>query len=134
MHANTTSLAQITAGEDELGFTVIVQRNRRANCEPYSIWHPGPLSIYLSRAPTGDVREYDGSGQWFKIYELGLNMSIPANQTQQWLPLYNNEVMWDHGPHRDGADKQIDQIQNSENHAPRTVSFENRTYLSSNYP
>lgn len=34
------------------------------------IQHPGPLQVYISKAP-GDVREYDGSGDWFKIYELG---------------------------------------------------------------
>ncbi|KAK9851208.1 hypothetical protein MYU51_010895 [Penicillium brevicompactum] len=34
------------------------------------IGHPGPLQVYMSKAP-GDVREYDGSGDWFKIYELG---------------------------------------------------------------
>jgi hypothetical protein len=34
------------------------------------IQHPGPLQVYMSKAP-GDVREYDGSGDWFKVYELG---------------------------------------------------------------
>lgn len=34
------------------------------------IQHPGPIQVYMSKAP-GDVREYDGSGDWFKIYELG---------------------------------------------------------------
>ncbi|KAJ5677342.1 Glycoside hydrolase family 61 [Penicillium maclennaniae] len=38
------------------------------------IEHPGPLQVYMSKA-TGDVREYDGSGDWFKIYEL-----VPAGQ------------------------------------------------------
>ncbi|KAJ5065993.1 glycosyl hydrolase family 61-domain-containing protein [Bipolaris maydis] len=32
-------------------------------------FHPGPLQICLSKAP-GDVRDYDGSGDWFKIYQL----------------------------------------------------------------
>ncbi|KAL4814910.1 glycosyl hydrolase family 61-domain-containing protein [Aspergillus spinulosporus] len=34
------------------------------------IQHPGPLQVYLSRAP-GNVSYYDGSGEWFKIFELG---------------------------------------------------------------
>ncbi|KNG84793.1 hypothetical protein ANOM_006703 [Aspergillus nomiae NRRL 13137] len=34
------------------------------------IEHPGPMQVYLSKAP-GDVRDFDGSGDWFKIYELG---------------------------------------------------------------
>ncbi|KAL2752035.1 glycoside hydrolase family 61 protein [Sodiomyces alcalophilus JCM 7366] len=32
------------------------------------ILHPGPSTIHMSRAP-GDVRDYDGSGDWFKVYE-----------------------------------------------------------------
>ncbi|KAJ5960792.1 glycosyl hydrolase family 61-domain-containing protein [Penicillium vulpinum] len=31
---------------------------------------PGPMQVYLSKAP-GSVKDYDGSGDWFKIYELG---------------------------------------------------------------
>jgi len=39
--------------------------------------------IYLSKAP-GDVRDYDGSGDWFKVYELGT--TNPWNGTDQgWL-------------------------------------------------
>lgn len=36
------------------------------------IQHPGPLNVYMSKA-TGDASEYDGSGDWFKIYEMGAN-------------------------------------------------------------
>ncbi|KAJ5667186.1 Glycoside hydrolase family 61 [Penicillium longicatenatum] len=35
-----------------------------------TIQHPGPMQVYLSKAP-GDVKDYDGSGDWFKVYELG---------------------------------------------------------------
>ncbi|BCS28212.1 lytic polysaccharide monooxygenase auxiliary activity family 9 protein [Aspergillus puulaauensis] len=45
------------------------------------IEHPGPLQVYLSRAPA-NVSYYDGSGEWFKIYELG-----PAAFT-------NNGIEW----------------------------------------
>ncbi|KAK3291260.1 glycosyl hydrolase family 61-domain-containing protein [Chaetomium fimeti] len=31
--------------------------------------HPGPGLVYLSRAPGDNVKAYDGSGDWFKIYE-----------------------------------------------------------------
>jgi hypothetical protein len=34
------------------------------------IQHPGPLNVYMSKA-TGDVSEYDGSGDWFKVYTMG---------------------------------------------------------------
>ncbi|KAI0578946.1 hypothetical protein Ptr902_05754 [Pyrenophora tritici-repentis] len=33
--------------------------------------HPGPGMVYLSKAPAG-VQAYDGSGDWFKIYEEGV--------------------------------------------------------------
>lgn len=47
------------------------------------IEHPGPLSVYLSRAP-GDVREYDGSGDWFKIYELSPLPGWTADGSIEW--------------------------------------------------
>lgn len=31
--------------------------------------HPGPQQVYISKAPA-DVKEYDGSGDWAKIYTL----------------------------------------------------------------
>ncbi|RMZ70485.1 fungal cellulose binding domain-containing [Pyrenophora seminiperda CCB06] len=33
--------------------------------------HPGPGLVYMSKAP-GSVQSYDGSGDWFKIYEEGV--------------------------------------------------------------
>ncbi|CAI7623115.1 unnamed protein product [Penicillium pancosmium] len=44
------------------------------------IQHPGPIQVYMSKAP-GDVREYDGSGDWFKIYELGPEIFSSAGIT-----------------------------------------------------
>ena len=36
--------------------------------------HPGPFLAHLSKTPEGtDVRNYDGSGEWTKIYTLGLD-------------------------------------------------------------
>lgn len=37
--------------------------------------HPGPLQVYMSKAP-GDVRQYDGSGDWFLVYQMGLCQDI----------------------------------------------------------
>lgn len=31
--------------------------------------HPGPLTIHMSRAP-GDVRQYNGDGDWFKVHQM----------------------------------------------------------------
>ncbi|CAI6332063.1 unnamed protein product [Periconia digitata] len=33
--------------------------------------HPGPSFVYLSKAP-GSVKSYDGSGDWFKIFQEGV--------------------------------------------------------------
>ena len=33
--------------------------------------HPGPGMVYMSKAP-GSVKEYDGSGNWFKIFQEGV--------------------------------------------------------------
>ena len=34
--------------------------------------HPGPALVYMSRAPGDNVKAYDGSGDWFKIFEEGV--------------------------------------------------------------
>lgn len=39
--------------------------------------HPGPLLVYMSAA-TGDIKSYDGSGPWFKIDQLGANITSDA--------------------------------------------------------
>ncbi|CAJ0550214.1 Ff.00g101440.m01.CDS01 [Fusarium sp. VM40] len=45
---------------DEVGFTV--------NSE---MGHPGPLSVYLSKAPDAtEGSDYLGDGDWFKVYEM----------------------------------------------------------------
>ncbi|KAK1961830.1 hypothetical protein LY78DRAFT_617003, partial [Colletotrichum sublineola] len=52
-----TKTKAVKAG-DELGFGVESE-----------IGHPGPLAVYLSKAPS-DVASYKGDGSWFKVYEL----------------------------------------------------------------
>ncbi|RAK79329.1 fungal cellulose binding domain protein [Aspergillus fijiensis CBS 313.89] len=37
-----------------------------------TIAHPGPGQVYMSKAPTGNVQEYEGDGDWFKIWEKTL--------------------------------------------------------------
>ncbi|KAM7207525.1 hypothetical protein V8F20_002211 [Naviculisporaceae sp. PSN 640] len=43
-------------------------------------YHPGPVTIYLSKAP-GNVRDYNSFGDWFKVYWYQLGMRIPWNGT-----------------------------------------------------
>lgn len=48
--------------------------------------HPGPAQVYMSKAPGGDVKTYDGSGDWFKVSEQLLCAS-PSNEgilTTSW--------------------------------------------------
>lgn len=35
-----------------------------------AVYHQGPVSVYMSKAPS-TAAEYDGSGDWFKIYDWG---------------------------------------------------------------
>ncbi|KAJ5933472.1 Glycoside hydrolase family 61 [Penicillium verhagenii] len=63
-YANATGTYKVKAG-DTIGFGLDFGA---------TIEHPGPLQVYLSKSPTGtEVHDYDGSGDWFKIYELGPN-------------------------------------------------------------
>ncbi|KAK4194720.1 glycosyl hydrolase family 61-domain-containing protein [Triangularia verruculosa] len=62
------------SGRDTVGFNLHLD---------FKIYHPGPVTIYFSKA-LGDVRDYDGLGEWFKVYQLGT--MTPWNGTDQgWL-------------------------------------------------
>jgi hypothetical protein len=57
-NAGQTQVRQVSPG-DTIGFKL---------WNNGQILHPGPSTIHMSRAP-GDVRDYQGDGDWFKIYE-----------------------------------------------------------------
>ncbi|VUC24142.1 unnamed protein product [Clonostachys rosea] len=42
--------------------------------------HPGPAFVYMSKAP-GNVKEYTGDGDWFKIHQEGLCNDGPVTTT-----------------------------------------------------
>ena len=46
------------------------------------IEHPGPGFVYMSLAPSGDVSSYEGDGDWFKVWESGMNG--PAADENSW--------------------------------------------------
>ncbi|KAM0333969.1 hypothetical protein ACHAQA_000987 [Verticillium albo-atrum] len=51
--------------------------------------HPGPLAVYLSKAPT-TAQAYKGDGEWFKVYQSSL-----SNKTVdpiQWAPFIGGGV------------------------------------------
>jgi hypothetical protein len=60
--AGKTEVLTVKAG-DEVKFKLAVGAKFQ---------HPGPGLMYMSKAPTGSVKAYDGSGDWFKIYEEGV--------------------------------------------------------------
>jgi hypothetical protein len=76
-----TKIAQVSAG-DTIGFGTNLAGN---------IQHPGPIQAYMSRAPNDDVQSYDGSGDWFKIFELGANFPMDASGTN-WLVWDMNRI------------------------------------------
>ncbi|KAK0615072.1 glycoside hydrolase [Bombardia bombarda] len=39
-----------------------------------AVYHQGPISLYMSKAPS-HAADYDGSGDWFKIYDWGPTFS-----------------------------------------------------------
>ncbi|ROT37404.1 cellulose-growth-specific protein [Sodiomyces alkalinus F11] len=73
-----TSTYTVQAG-DELGFLVNVD-----------LGHPGPLAVYLSRAPNGvSAQNYLGDGEWSKIYAL-TSREIRENYGIDWASFPNN--------------------------------------------
>jgi len=66
---NTTQTITVKAG-DSFSFTTDV-----------AVYHDGPLSIYMAKAPT-TAAAFDGSGQvWFKILDIGPTF---ANEVATW--------------------------------------------------
>ncbi|KAJ3571876.1 hypothetical protein NPX13_g5230 [Xylaria arbuscula] len=92
-HAADTDVLTVKAGDTlELAHTRVEPNNWKENqwyncpdgrgsCDPdgtqyaspyMEFAHPGPVVAHLSQVPDGlDVHEYDGSGEWVKIYTLG---------------------------------------------------------------
>ncbi|VUC35589.1 unnamed protein product [Clonostachys rosea] len=61
-NAASTEVISVAAGSEvrvQLGVSATMQ-------------HPGPGLVYMSRAPDDNVKAYDGSGDWFKIFEEGV--------------------------------------------------------------
>lgn len=49
--------------------------------------HPGPFLAHLSKVPEGqDIHTYDGSGEWVKIYRLGVERRNATSKEIKWLP------------------------------------------------
>ncbi|KAJ4324624.1 hypothetical protein N0V94_001194 [Neodidymelliopsis sp. IMI 364377] len=71
--ASKTKTYPIKAG-DTLGFTV---RD--------VLGHPGPLFAYMSKSTVANVSAYQGEGDWFKIYEMGVKTYANYSLAMAWL-------------------------------------------------
>lgn len=47
--------------------------------------HPGPLFAYMSKSTTPDITTYEGDGDWFKIYEIGVHTFATYNSATTWV-------------------------------------------------
>ncbi|KAI9154827.1 Polysaccharide monooxygenase Cel61a 4 [Paramyrothecium foliicola] len=54
--------------------------------------HPGPGLVYMSRAPGDNVKNYDGSGDWFKIFQEGVCRSSGDFTTNAWCTWDRNWI------------------------------------------
>ncbi|KAF2731963.1 hypothetical protein EJ04DRAFT_544921 [Polyplosphaeria fusca] len=58
-----------------------------------AIEHPGPVQVYMSKAP-GDVKSYDGSGDWVKVFEglLCKDQGAEGLKTNSWCSWGDNTI------------------------------------------
>jgi hypothetical protein len=55
--------------------------------DDFWLFHLGPVMMHLSKVPAGqDVHAYDGSGEWIKIYNIGLEIRRELSYPVFWLP------------------------------------------------
>ncbi|KAI9041375.1 lytic polysaccharide monooxygenase auxiliary activity family 9 protein [Aspergillus affinis] len=73
-NAGKTEVAEVAAG-DTIGMKLFYDG---------SIAHPGPGQVYMSKAPSGNVKEYEGDGEWFKVWEQTLCKESGDLTTDAW--------------------------------------------------
>jgi hypothetical protein len=81
-NAGSTDILTVNAGDEvrvKLGVGATMQ-------------HPGPSYIYMSRAPGDDVKSYDGTGDWFKIFEEGVCNEGADFTTDAWCSWDKDEL------------------------------------------
>lgn len=81
--AGSTATYTVKAG-DKIGFKLF-------NNE--LIEHPGPGFVYISKAPS-DVKSYDGSGEWTKVMQSGLNNPSSPGVDTAWANWQKDRLEW----------------------------------------
>lgn len=66
--AKSTETLVVNAGDEITFFTHYTAYENEYN---QSMYHPGVAQLYLSKAENGDLGEYKGDGNWFKIKNIG---------------------------------------------------------------
>ncbi|KAH8178616.1 glycosyl hydrolase family 61 domain-containing protein [Sarocladium implicatum] len=84
-NAAKTDVLEVAAGSE-----VRVKLGVQARME-----HPGPALVYMSRAPDDDVKSYDGSGDWFKIFEEDVCNTGGDFTTDAWCTWSEDEMAAD---------------------------------------
>lgn len=84
-NAAKTDVLEVAAGSE-----VRVKLGVQARME-----HPGPALVYMSRAPGDDVKAYDGSGDWFKIFEEDVCNTGGDFTTDAWCTWSEDEMAAD---------------------------------------
>ncbi|KAI1845297.1 hypothetical protein JX265_005454 [Neoarthrinium moseri] len=110
-NAANTKVATVKAG-DSLAFGTNLAGK---------IQHPGPIQVYMSRAPNGDVKSYDGSGDWFKIHELGATFPMQASG-ENWL-VWNKNTLDFKIPANVPAGQYLVRIEHNALHRPSRTEF-----------
>lgn len=55
-----------------------------------AVYHQGPVSFYMSKAPAGvSLSSYDGSGDWFKIADIGPTFTSSCSATWDLAQSYS---------------------------------------------
>jgi len=107
-HRTEPKTATVIAGQDVVGFQTYAGTD--------GLYHPGPVQIYMSKAP-GDVRDYDGSGDWFKVYQLGHREGSTADDA--WLTWKKNQFTFQM-PAEIPAGQYLIRIEQAATHQPYT--------------
>ena len=58
-----------------------------------TLFHSGPGFVYISKAP-GSVKDYDGSGDWTKVMEIGLSNPSSPGVDSSWATWQKDRLEW----------------------------------------
>ncbi|KAF2649429.1 lytic polysaccharide monooxygenase [Lophiostoma macrostomum CBS 122681] len=78
-----TDIADVVAGQ-EIGFRTMSGKEVNSGGSYGYFYHPGPAQVWLSRAPSDDLKSYHGDGDWFKIAYAGPKSNTEWELYGEW--------------------------------------------------